>query len=170
MNFISFTAFESSVKTEQFDKLRKELTELQTENERNRRRKEELELELEHRNLRGDFNINKFKVVHMEMNPASEAHEAHQNEIEKLQAEIERLRRKNRKLDEEHAEMTMRFNDTNLTMNIQESNALRSQIQTLESRNQHLKDVYKQASLEFRDVCYMLFGYRIDRVSNRNYR
>lgn len=56
----------------------------------------------------------------MEMNPATEAHEAHKNEIEKLQAEIERLRRKNRKLDEEHAEITMRFNDTNLTMNIHE--------------------------------------------------
>lgn len=56
----------------------------------------------------------------MEVNPAAEAHEAHRNEIEKLQAEIERLKRKNRKLDEEHAEMTMRFNDTNLTLNIQE--------------------------------------------------
>lgn len=51
-----------------------------------------------------------------------------------------------------------------------QTNVLRSQIQTLEGRNQHLKEVYKQASLEFRDVCYMLFGYRIDRISNRNYR
>lgn len=78
----------------------------------------------------------------MEMNPASEAHEAHQNEIEKLQAEIERLRRKNRKLDEEHAEMTMRFNDTNLTMNIQE----------VKTFNQNLHQIFKNNKIYSRQM------------------
>lgn len=32
-----------------------------------------------------------------------------------------------------------------------------------------MKEAYKEAQIEFRDVCYMLFGYRIDRDSIGNY-
>lgn len=42
-----------------------------------------------------------------------------------IQLQIERLRRKNRKLEEEHQDMTMRLNETttaNMTTNIQEVN------------------------------------------------
>lgn len=46
---------------------------------------------------------------------------------------------------------------------------LRSKIQSLESKQQHYKDLYRAASSEFRDVVYMLFGYRVDRVNNINY-
>lgn len=59
----------------------------------------------------------------MSVNPLSEAHDAHKVELEKLQAEIERLRRKNRKLEQDHAELTMRMsNDTtnNMTCDMKE--------------------------------------------------
>ncbi|XP_055380040.1 mitotic spindle assembly checkpoint protein MAD1 [Condylostylus longicornis] len=162
---------ESPIISESYEHLKKEITDLRFENDRLKRRKEELELEMEHRCLKGDFNIDKYKVVHMTMNPAAEAYENTKNEIEKLQAEIERLKRRNRKLEEEQEEMTQRLNDTNnLTVNIKELNHLRSKLESAESKMQHMKEVYKSANLEFREVCYMLFGYRIDRVGNSNYR
>lgn len=71
-----------------YEHYKKELDTLRVENERLRRRKEELELELEHRCLKGDFNMNKYKVVHLKQNPASEAYESAENVIEKLQAEV----------------------------------------------------------------------------------
>lgn len=49
-------------------------------------------------------------------------------------------------------------------------NALRSKIQSLESKQQRYKEIYRAASLEFREVIYMLFGYRVDRIGNNNYR
>lgn len=106
----------------------------------------------------------------MALNPAAEAYEQHTNEVEKLQAEIERLRRRIKKHEEEQEELTVRLNDTNLTLNIKEINTLRTQIKSLEDKNKHLKEMYKQRSLEFRDVCYLLFGYRVDHVGNSNYR
>lgn len=105
------------------------------------------------------------------MNPAAEAYEKSKTEIEKLQAEIERLKRKNKKLEEDQEEMTSRLNETqNLTVNVKEINSLRTKLESAETKMQHMKELYKNASLEFREVCYMLFGYRIDRVGNTNYR
>lgn len=125
----------------------------------------------------------------MTVNPLSEAHEAHKVELEKLQAEIERLRRKNRKLEQDHAELTMRMsNETtnNMTCDMKEvkfvificfkinkcflkMTLLRDQLKSLESKYKHQKELYKQASQEFREVCYMLFGYRVDRIGANNY-
>ncbi|XP_059615553.1 mitotic spindle assembly checkpoint protein MAD1 [Phlebotomus argentipes] len=156
--------------TSSHEHLRRELNEARMENERMRRRRDELEMELEHRSLKGDFNADKYQVVHMEGNPAQVAHESHLEEVEKLQAEIERLKRKIRKLEEDHENMTMRLNESNITLNIKEINQLRSQVASLEAKNQHLKEAYKVANQEFREVCYMLFGYRVDRTGSTNYR
>lgn len=40
----------------------------------------------------------------------------------------------------------------------------------MENKQQHYKEIYRAASLEFREVIYLLFGYRVDRVGNSNYR
>ncbi|XP_037924951.1 mitotic spindle assembly checkpoint protein MAD1 isoform X2 [Hermetia illucens] len=150
---------------ESYDRLKKEIETLRIENDKLRRRKDELELELEHRYLKGDVNVDKCKVLHLTMNPAAEAYEKSKTEIEKLQAEIERLKRKNKKLEEDQEEMTSRLNETqNLTVNVKEINSLRTKLESAETKMQHMKELYKNASLEFREVCYMLFGYRIDRV------
>uniref|UniRef100_U5EX09 Putative attachment n=1 Tax=Corethrella appendiculata TaxID=1370023 RepID=U5EX09_9DIPT len=163
-------ALENALNNEQYEILRKEIMQLTSENEKLRKRKNELELEMDNHTLRAEINRGLSKVVHLVQNPADEAYAEHANEIEKLQAEIERLKLKVKKLEEGNEEMTMRLNDTNMTMNIKEVNTLKAQIQSLESKNQHIKEVYKAAALEFREVCYMLFGYRIDRVGNTNYR
>lgn len=47
---------------------------------------------------------------------------------------------------------------------------MKNQIQSLESKQQHYKEIYRAASLEFREVIYLLFGFRVDRIGNNNYR
>lgn len=156
--------------SDSYEKLRSELTNLKVENEKMKKRKDELELELENWKLKGEYNQENYKIVHFTANPASEAYEENRNEVERLQVDVERLKRKIRKLEENEQEMTLRLNDTNITLNIKEINGLKSQIQSLEAKNNHIKEVYKSASQEFREVVYMLFGYRIDRIGNKNYR
>lgn len=56
-------------------------------------------------------------------------------------------------------------------MNIKELNQLRTELESMNSKMKKMKECYKSASLEFREVVYMLFGYRIDRVgANTNYK
>uniref|UniRef100_A0A1B0A9Q5 Mitotic spindle assembly checkpoint protein MAD1 n=1 Tax=Glossina pallidipes TaxID=7398 RepID=A0A1B0A9Q5_GLOPL len=156
-----------------YEHFKKELDTLRMENERLRRRKEELELELERHCLKSDLNTEKYKVVHMSINPATEAYQNAENLMEKLQAEIERLKRKNKILEEENEQTQQeRHNETNnLTLNIKEMNKLRDEVETLNAKIRKMKDCYKSAAMELREVVYMLFGYRIDRVgSNTNYK
>lgn len=166
-----------------YDSVKKELDTLRMENERLRRRKDELELELEHRCLRGDFNMVDYKVLHLSDNPAAEAYETSKNVVEKLQAEIERLKRRNKKLEEDSEQTLARLNETcsstaaggggggGMTMNFREFNQLRAELESANGKMKKMKECFKAASKEFRDVCYMLLGYRIDRVgSNSHYR
>jgi mitotic spindle assembly checkpoint protein MAD1 len=166
-----------TLNSEQYERLRKELNLLRLENEKIRKKKDELELELENHRLRGNgvlddgiLGVVKQKVLHMAMNPSAQAYDQHQTDVAKLQAEIERLKMRNRELKEGNEGLTVRLNDTNMTINVKDINSMRSQLQTLEAKNQHLKEIYKAASQEFREVCYMLFGYRVDRIGNTNYR
>lgn len=155
-----------------YEYLKKVIDDLKLENERLKRRKEELELEIEQRCLRGDFNVAQFKVVHLANNPAQEAYENTKNEISKLQAEIERLRRKNKKLEEDREEMTTKLNSgetTDLTKNFIEAGQLQQKVDSLENKIKSMKEVYKGARFEFREVVYMLLGYKID-VEGHNYR
>ncbi|TDG48273.1 hypothetical protein AWZ03_005228 [Drosophila navojoa] len=162
-----------------YDGVKRELDALRMENERLRRRKDELELEMEHRCLRGDFNMVNYKVLHISDNPAAQAYEATKNVVEKLQAEIERLKRRNKKLEEDQEQTQARFNETcsstnaggGMTLNFKEFNQLRAELDSANGKMKKMKECFKAASKEFRDVCYMLLGYRIDRVgANSHYR
>lgn len=56
-------------------------------------------------------------------------------------------------------------------MNFKEFNQLRAELESANGKMKKMKDCFKAASKEFRDVCYMLLGYRIDRVgANSHYR
>ncbi|KAH8290169.1 hypothetical protein KR054_000741 [Drosophila jambulina] len=157
-----------------YDSVKKELDTLRLENEKLRRRKSEMELELMNRCLLGDFNMRDYKVVHLSQNPAADAYEASKNVVEKLQAEIERLKRRNKKLEDDQQDQ-QRLNETTstggMTLNFKEFNQLRADLESANGKMRKMKDYFKAASQEFRDVCYMLLGYRIDRIgANSNYR
>ncbi|KAH8260722.1 hypothetical protein KR038_004690 [Drosophila bunnanda] len=156
-----------------YDSIKKELDTLRLENEKLRRRKSEMELELMNRCLLGDFNMRDYKVVHLSQNPAADAYESSKNVMEKLQAEIERLKRRNKKLEDDQHEQ--RLNETTstggMTLNFKEFNQLRADLESANGKMRKMKDCFKAASKEYRDVCYMLLGYRIDRIgANSNYR
>lgn len=160
---------------EQYERLRRDLDEARTENERLRRRKEEVELKYEQLALKSCAAVeerrDRLKVLHFQNNPADLAYEAHKQDVDKLRAEIERLRRTIRKMESDHEDVTSRLNETNnMTCNIRAQSELQKQLESLESKNLHLKELFKQASQEFREVVYMLFGYRVDRVGSSNYR
>lgn len=82
------------------------------------------------------------------------------------------MKRRNKKLEEDNETTQARFNETaNMTMTVKEMNQLRSELESMNSKMKKMKECYKSASLEFREVVYMLFGYRIDRVgANTNYK
>jgi mitotic spindle assembly checkpoint protein MAD1 len=52
----------------------------------------------------------------------------------------------------------------------QEVHSLKEQIKTHESQTQRLKDYFKSSLQEFRNVIYMLLGYKIDRTSTSLYK
>lgn len=53
---------------------------------------------------------------------------------------------------------------------VQQIGALREQIISMETKNRNLKEYYRKGSQDFREVCYMLFGYRVDRIGALNFR
>ncbi len=80
--------------------------------------------------------------------------------------QIERLKRKNRKLEAEAEEFTA----ANLTFDIKEVNNLRAQVKSLEGQKQHITDSYRTNINEFRDACYLLFGFKVDKQHGNIYR
>lgn len=154
------------------------MNQVRTENERLRRRKDEIELEMEMQKLRSTMMLEKQtesvsgkKILHFTENPASDAHKTHVIEVEKLQAEIERLKKKCKRLEEGNLELTSKLQDESMmTVNLKEMNEMSQKIKSLESKIRHLKEIYKSMSQELREVVYMLFGFRVDRIGNSLYR
>ncbi|XP_022232458.2 mitotic spindle assembly checkpoint protein MAD1 [Drosophila obscura] len=158
--------------SEDYENVKKELDVLRIENDRLRRRKEEQELEMMQRCLRQDIDSPISKVVHLADNPAAEAYESSKNMFEKLQAEIERLKRHNKKLEDANEQHLNETTSTGgMTMNFKELNKMRAELESANAKLGKTKEHFMAARKEFRDVVYMLLGYRIDRVGYKsNYR
>lgn len=85
--------------------------------------------------------------------------------------QIERLRRKNAKLQQNHEEMTMRFNETmNITHDLKELSSLREQLASLENKNKHLKEFFRSSTEEFRHMIYLMFGFKVKRLATGMYK
>lgn len=161
------------VGSEQYQELRKDLDSLRTENEKLKKRKNELEIEIENLTLRHNVmgSDDRFKVVHFKMNPTAIAQEQVSNELAKLKAEVERLRNRNKKLEEGNDDLTARINETmNMTMNVKEMQTLRDEHKTLQSKYKENEIIFSKVNQELREVIYMLFGFKLDRFGSSNYR
>lgn len=158
--------------SEQFKTLRKDLETLRMENDKLRKRKNELEIEIENLTLRNNcMNDERLKVVHFTNNPATIAQEAAAEEVVKLKAEIERLKLRNRKLEEGHEDLTTRINETmNMTMNVKDLQKIKEEFAQLQTKYTENESLFKRINEELREVVYMLFGYKLDRYGNKNYR
>lgn len=158
--------------SEQYKTLRKDLEALRIENDKLRKRKNELEIEIENLTLRNNcIDDNRLKVVHFKNNPATIAQQAAAEELVKLKAEIERLKIRNRKLEEGNDDLTTRLNETmNMTMNIKDLQKIKEEYAQLQAKYNDNENLFKRINQELREVVYMLFGYKLDRYGNKNYR
>lgn len=153
------------IKMEQMSRLQDEILVLKNENEKLRNRKDELEVQLEsyiigHDTLQGG------QVFHLANNPLAECLAQRENLVDKLEQEVERLKKKIKNMEEgiENSKLG------DVTLNSKEVQELRDQIKSYDSQTQMLKDIFKSQMQDFRNVIYMLFGFKIDRSQNSLYK
>ncbi|XP_050072805.1 mitotic spindle assembly checkpoint protein MAD1 [Anopheles maculipalpis] len=168
--------------SEQYEKLRKEIDDLRTENEQLKRRKAELEVEVHNMTLRADIkraptmtttapttSTNQSKCLRYIFSPAAEDIQAEHACKLKLMAEIERLKLHIQRLQETNHDLTECLHNTdetgNITAKIKESVDLRMQLSELQAKYDQRKELFQQSSEDFRTVVNLLFGFKIDRIS-----
>ncbi|XP_076164589.1 mitotic arrest-deficient 1 [Ptiloglossa arizonensis] len=116
-----------------------------------------LKNELEHRALKGDFNCNT-KVLHFTMNPAAIAEQQADGKHKALLREVEELRAK------------IAQGGSNATTSSLQDQEIAELKQTHEIKIARLKEAFKASSQEYRQACYQLFGWRVDRTKEGQYK
>ncbi|EEB15829.1 mitotic spindle assembly checkpoint protein MAD1, putative [Pediculus humanus corporis] len=149
-------------------KLKEEIKKLEDSNKSLRKIKDELERKIESKALiektTTDSNT---KILHFKENPASIAEKDIQKEMDYYQKECERLRSRVKLLESgETLNITQKVTEDIKSCNSQKVLELEKELQSANLKMQRLKEVFKKTSQEFRDVSYMLLGYRIDLTSN----
>ncbi|XP_015605578.1 mitotic spindle assembly checkpoint protein MAD1 [Cephus cinctus] len=120
--------------------------------------------ELEHRALKGDFNCNA-RILHFTMNPAAIAEKQAEEKQQALLREVEELR----------ARVSLGNNGTAANAIPLPGSSLQAQEiaelkQTHEIKIARLKEAFKVSSQEYRQACYQLFGWRVDRTKEGEYK
>ncbi|XP_003703551.1 mitotic arrest-deficient 1 [Megachile rotundata] len=118
---------------------------------------ERLKGELEHRALKGDFNCNA-RILHYSMNPAAIAEQQAEEKQKALLRELEELRAK------------VAQGGTNATTSSLQAQEIAELKQTHEIKIARLKEAFKASSQEYRQACYQLFGWRVDRTKEGRYK
>ncbi|XP_050596079.1 mitotic spindle assembly checkpoint protein MAD1 isoform X4 [Bombus affinis] len=118
---------------------------------------ERLKGELEHRALKGDFNCNA-RILHFTMNPAAIAEQQAEEKHKALLREVEELRAK------------VAQGGVNMTTSSLQTQEIAELKQTHEIKIARLKEAFKASSQEYRQACYQLFGWRVDRTKEARYK
>ncbi|XP_023016891.2 mitotic arrest-deficient 1 [Leptinotarsa decemlineata] len=154
------------IKAEQISRLQDDIQRLKNENDKLRERNDRLEIQLESY-LVGEDTMQGGVVVHLaDKNPLSQALAQREQYIEKIEQEVERLKRKIKNMEE--GIESSKLGD--ITLTAKEVQTLKEEIKTHETQTQMLKDYFKSQMQEFRNVIYMLLGYKIDRTQNSLYK
>nr|CAI5865444.1 unnamed protein product [Callosobruchus analis] len=146
-------------RADQIARLQNEIRQLKNENDKLRDKKDELEMQLESYVV-GQDSLRGGEVLHLANNPLTECIAQRESYIEKLEQDVERLKKKIKNLEKGFE--TSKLSDT--ISNPHEVNALKEQLKAQESQAQMLKEYFKSQMQEFRNVIYMLLGYKIDRT------
>lgn len=152
------------IKAQQISRLQDEIEKLNNENAMLRERKDVLEIQLEEYLVGHDET--KARIIHNEKNPLSEIVKLRGQENEKLEEEVDRLKRKIKNL-EEGLEASRLADETTDNKDILE---VKEQLRSSEQHLQRLKEYFKSSMQEFRNVSYMLLGYKIDKTSSSQYK
>ncbi|KAI9525666.1 hypothetical protein NQZ68_006215 [Dissostichus eleginoides] len=157
---------------EELNILRQKIEDLESERQRLEEQNNILEMRLERHILQGDYDPIKTRVLHFKMNPTTVAKQQRQQDIDALREEVTRLSELVRSLQEGGA-MVQGDSSINASLSLPPSKEvvdLRKQMESLELRNQRLKEVFQRKIQEFRTVCYVLTGYQIDITTENQYR
>lgn len=147
------------MRAEQVHRMKDEMDKLKADNESLRNRKDQLEMQLE-LYVVGEDTITG-RVIHNTRNPVRDYLNKEEAEKQKLQLEVERLKRKIHNM-----EQGLEASKLNITTP-EEINKLREQSRTADIQMQKLTDYFKSSMQEFRNVVYMLLGYKIDKTNSQ---
>ncbi|XP_066432410.1 mitotic spindle assembly checkpoint protein MAD1 [Eleutherodactylus coqui] len=160
----------TSITSEAVNSLRLKIEELEAERGRLEEENKILEMRLERLSLQGSYDPSKVKVIHFSMNPATMAQQQRREEVQNLQDECKKLRELVRIL-EGGIEVPEKLDVAGSSqMPTQDVTELKKQVESAELKNQRLREVFQTKIHEFRTVCYMLTGYRIDITTENQYR
>jgi mitotic spindle assembly checkpoint protein MAD1 len=110
-----------------------------------------------------------YRVIHFKQNPLSHNIEQYNEEFKRLIDENRRLSTKLQLLESgSDANMTRQLDEG--IKNTLEVEKLQQKLSSAEKRQQNIIDAFKKTSKEFREVCYILTGYRIDFLKQNTYR
>ncbi|XP_057330700.1 mitotic spindle assembly checkpoint protein MAD1 isoform X1 [Microplitis mediator] len=120
---------------------------------------DKLKGELEHRALKGDFNCNA-QILHFKMNPAAIASQQAEEKMKAILQEVEELRTR----------VQLGNTETPIGASSVQAQEIAELKQSHEIKIARLKDVFKASSHEYRQACYQLFGWRVDRTKEGRYK
>lgn len=110
-----------------------------------------------------------YKVIHYKQNPLSTCLERKKYEREKLKKENERLRSRLSLIESGNsADVTRRIDDA--VNSADQIEILTRKVNQLKQREEKILNQFTKTSREFREVCYLLTGYRIDPLKNEIFR
>lgn len=127
---------------------------------------------LESRLGKGDYNPSTTKILHLRMNPESQIQNERQNpDVEKLRQENQALQSQLALLKGDARPSSAPQVDPKVKEDLkkakEENENLKQKSEDDDRRMQKLKEVFKKKIVEFREMIYILFGYKIDVVEKR---
>lgn len=110
-----------------------------------------------------------YRVIHLIDNPAAKEIQNKESMYDSIKSENERLRARLSILESgNNADVTMRIDDAvNSSHQIE---LLSQKVNQLKAREEKILNSFKKTSREFREVCYLLTGYRIDPLKDDIFR
>lgn len=110
-----------------------------------------------------------YKVIHLNNNPIDREIKIKESEFENLKKENERLRARLELLESGNdADVTRRIDDA--VNNAHQIEILSQKVVELKNREEKILSSFRKTSREFREVCYLLTGYRVDALKDNRYR
>lgn len=120
-------------------------------------------------NVNSESSADKFRVIHLTDNPVDSAIKLRESEFERMRDENIRLKARLELLESgNESDVTKRID--NIMDNAQQVEALNQKLAELQNREKKILDSFRKTSREFREVCYLLTGYRMDALKDNIYR
>lgn len=111
----------------------------------------------------------RYRVIHLRDNPTDLAIKSRESDLKRLKEENARLKTRIELLESGHESDVTRRVDSVID-NEHKVEILNQKVAELQNREKKILDSFRKTSREFREVCYLLTGYRIDALKDNIYR